>query len=160
WTVIENAIRQWAGVQSSAGRQNNWSLNSSAGVSKLFSTGALLTASFANDTIFNFLPGAKGLTSVSTINLNLVQPLLRGGGRAVTLAPPTQAERNLVYNIRAYARYREQFYLSIALGTTPPATLASAAGINGITSSPISLLAALGIASTDVSGAFRGYLPT
>jgi hypothetical protein len=160
WTAVENAIRQWAGPESSVGPQNKWELMTTVGVSKLFSTGALLTAAFANDTVFNFLNGAKPLISVSTINLNLVQPLLRGGGRAVTLEPLTQAERNLVYNVRAYARFREQFYLSIAVGSTPPGTLASAAGTTGGGGTPISTLAALGIASTDVSGQFRGYLPS
>jgi hypothetical protein len=160
WTAIENAVRQWAGPESSVGAQNNWTLTSTLSVSKLFSTGALLTAAFANDTVFNFLNVGRGLTSVSTINLDIVQPLLRGGGRAVTLEPLTQAERNLVYNVRAYARFREQFYLSITLGTSPPGTLASAAGTTGGGLSPISTLAALGIASTDVSGQFKGYLPT
>ena len=32
-------------------------------------------------------------TSVSTINLDAIQPLLRGGGKAVTLEPLTQVER-------------------------------------------------------------------
>ncbi len=66
--------------------------------------------SFANSTVFNFLGGTNGLTSTSTINLNFVQPLLQGGGKAVTLEPLTLAERNLFYSIRAYARFREQFY--------------------------------------------------
>ena len=37
--------------------------------------------------------------------------------RVNTFAPgPTQVERNLVYDIRAYYRYREQFFISMALG--------------------------------------------
>ena len=103
--AIENAIRQWAGPEYPlVGQQNNWNLGSSASVSKMFSTGALLTMSFANSTVFNFLGGSNGLTSASTINVNMVQPLLQGGGKAVTLEPLTLAERNMVYSIRAYAR--------------------------------------------------------
>jgi hypothetical protein len=160
WTAIVNAFRQWAGLHSLEGHQNNWTVNSNIGVSKLFSTGALLTTAFANNTVINFLhAGGPHVTSVSTINLDFVQPLLRGGGKAVTLEPLTQVERNLLYEIRAYARFREQFYLSIALGITLPGTLPAAAG--GTTGGgPISLLASLGIASTDVSGQFRGYFPT
>src|SRR5205823_4390624 len=90
----------------------------------------------------------------------LAQPLLQGGGKAVTLEPLTQAERNLFYSIRSYARFREQFFLSVALGSSLPNNLSAAAGTSGGTSSPISVLAALGIASTDVAGQFRGYLPT
>jgi hypothetical protein len=160
WTAIENAFRQWAGALSSVGHQNRWTLNTTSGTSKLFSTGALLTTAFANSTVFNFLHnGTPSLTSVSTFNLDLVQPLLRGGGKAVTLEPLTQVERNLLYQIRAYARWREQFFLSIALGTAPPADLPAAAGGGGV-NGPISLLASLGIASTDVAGQFRGYFPT
>ena len=114
WAVIENAVRQWAGLESSAGRQINWSLGTTASFSKLFSTGALLTFSVANQTVFNFNSSSPfGFTSVSVINLDLVQPLLQGGGKAVTLEPLTQVERNLVYAIRAFARFREQFYVSV-----------------------------------------------
>src|SRR5207237_1243474 len=68
---------------------------------------------------------------------------------------------NLFYTIRAYARYREQFFTSIALGSSVPSSLATAAGIGGgATGTPISVLASLGIASTDVAGPFKGYLPS
>ncbi|HJT75627.1 MAG TPA: hypothetical protein VJ739_00335, partial [Gemmataceae bacterium] len=115
--AVEQAIRQWAGGRTPGGKQNNWTLNSNAGVAQLFSTGALLLVNFANQTVFN-LGGVAGrpFTSVSTINLDLVQPLLRGGGRAVTLEPLTQAERNLLYEIRNFARFREEFYVAIAGG--------------------------------------------
>ena len=66
-------------------------------------------------------------TSLSTLTLSLTQPLLRGGGWAVTLEPLTQAERTLVYAVRSYARFRENFYVYIAggadhvgLGAAPP----------------------------------------
>ena len=157
WTAIENAVRQWAGVGSSVGPQNNWQLNSTAGATKLFSTGALLTLAFANQVVFNFNNPAQGFTTQSTINLDIVQPFLQGGGRVVTLEPLTQAERTLFYNIRAYAHFRELFYTSIAYGNSLPADLPTLAG-GATASSPISTLAALGIASTDVSGQFKGYL--
>lgn len=158
WTAIEQAIRQWAGPGSLEGHENNWTLGTTVGVSKLFSTGALLTSTFANTTVFNFLKPGNGLNSVSTINLDFVQPLLAGGGKAVTLEPLTQAERSLLYNIRAYWRFREQFYMLITLGSSLPPDLPTAAAT--LTSNPISTLAALNIASTDVSGGFVGYLST
>src|SRR5205823_2276743 len=69
WTAIANAFRQWAGANSLEGRQNNWTVRPNVGVSKLFSTGALLTTAFANNTVFNFLhAGGPNVTSVSTIN--------------------------------------------------------------------------------------------
>jgi hypothetical protein len=160
WLATETAFRQWAGVESLEGHKENWTMNSTIGVSKLFSTGALLTTAFANSTVWNFLaPRGHRLTSQTTMNLDFIQPLLRGGGKAVTLEPLTQAERNLLYSIRAYARFRELFYLQIALGSSIPSDLATAAGASNV-GSPISILAALGIASTDVAGGFVGYLST
>jgi len=158
WAATENAVREWAGPLSSLGRQNNWTLTTTPSVTKLFSTGALLTASFANTVVFNFT-GPQGFSTSSVINLNLVQPLLAGGGKAVTLEPLTLAERSLLYDIRAYARFRGQFFLSVAIGTSLPSALATAAGTTSL-GSPISVLSALGIASTDVSGGFVGYLST
>jgi hypothetical protein len=160
WAATEQAVRQWTGQDALGGAANNWSLGSTVGFSKLFSTGALLTTAFANETVFNFLH-PRSTTSVSTINLNLLQPFLRGGGRAVTLEPLTQTERNLVYDIRSFFRFREQFYVSMALGAGLPGSLSAASNIGGGgTGSPISVLASLGIASTDVAGQFRGYLPS
>ncbi len=116
--AVGQAIREWAGRDTSVspGERNSWALNNNAGVAKLFSTGALLLFNFANQTVFNLTGPGRGLTSQSTINLDFVQPFLRGGGRAVTLEPLTQAERNLVYEIRNYARFRKEFYVAIAGG--------------------------------------------
>jgi hypothetical protein len=162
WAATENAIRQFAGSSSLEGSQNNWTLASTPSFSKLFSTGALLTFSLANTTVFNFLNLAHDTTSASIINLDLFQPLLQGGGRAVTLEPLTSAERTLVYNVRSYARIREQFFASIAISATLPGSLTFAAGASGgiTTGGPISVLAALGLASTDMASTFRGYYPT
>ena len=162
WAASEDFIRKWAGSGTSATTNgppaNNWTGRSTVSARKLFSTGALLTFDFVNTNVWNFL-SPNHFTSTSNINLNLAQPFLQGGGRAVTLEPVTQAERNLFYAIRSYARFREQFFVSIALGSSLPSSLASASGTNS-SSGPISTLAALGIASTDVQGGFVGYLST
>jgi hypothetical protein len=183
WAAGEDFIREWAGRGASSGSSksvtvgsatdlsasttptvttgpgtNNWTGLSTVSFTKLFVSGALLTFDFVNTNVWNFL-GQSPFTSTSTVNLSLTQPFLQGGGRAVTLEPLTQAERNLFYAIRAYARFREQFFVSVALGSSLPGSLASASG-TGSGSSPISALAALGIASTDVSGGFVGYLST
>jgi hypothetical protein len=109
------AIREWTGVETSEGRGDRWRLNSNVGFQKLFSTGALLMLDFANRTVLE-LSDRRRDVSVSTINLDLVQPLLRGGGRAVTLEPLTQVERNLLYEIRDYARFRKEYYQYITGG--------------------------------------------
>ncbi len=151
----EQALRQWAGGRSPGGKQNNWTLNSNAGLAQLFSTGALLLVNFANQTVFN-LGGVTGkpFTSVSTINLDLVQPLLRGGGRAVTLEPLTQAERNLLYEIRNFARFREEFYVAIAGG--------GGGSITGANFQPTGVIAPTGFlpsAAAGMSGLIPGTIP-
>ena len=45
-----------------------------------------------------------------------MQPLLRNGGRAVVLEPLTQAERNLLYAIRTFALFRQQFFVVTMTG--------------------------------------------
>ncbi|HTU90510.1 MAG TPA: hypothetical protein VMF69_10585, partial [Gemmataceae bacterium] len=95
--VTEQVIRQYAGSQTSGNPYNGWLSGATAGFTKTFSTGALLLFSFANQTVYNLGGGNGGTTTVSTINLDMVQPFLAGGGRAVALEPLTQAERDLVY---------------------------------------------------------------
>lgn len=112
-----NVIRERAGAATPLGKGDRWIGNASFGVGKLFSTGALLLAQFANLTVIELTnPTKPHTTSVSTINLDFIQPLLRGGGRAVTLEPLTLAERNLLYEIRAYARFRKQYYQFLTAG--------------------------------------------
>ena len=55
---------------------------------------------------------------ISALPISFVQPLLRGGGRAVTLEPLTQAERNLLYAVRAFALFRQQFFVVTLTGGT------------------------------------------
>jgi len=116
WFAIENAFRQWTGPEFPGGPLNIWDTNQAVGFNKLFSTGALLLFQFANETVVHLTGGPRHTISESVVNLDLIQPLLRGGGRAVTLEPLTQAERNLLYEIRDYARFRKAFYAAVATG--------------------------------------------
>lgn len=116
----EQAVRERLGRQIEGQSANRWRLDSSTGFTKLFSTGALLVLQFANQTVINLTGANRHTISVSDINLDIVQPLLRGAGKAVTLEPLTQVERNLVYEIRSYARFRKQFFVSIAAGDPLP----------------------------------------
>jgi hypothetical protein len=111
----ETLIRERSGSKSVDGETNRWLSTTTTGFTKLFSTGALLLLNFANQTVYNLGSGFK-TTSVSTINLDFVQPFLAGGGRAVVLEPLTQAERNLVYAIRDFYRLRQEFFVFFAAG--------------------------------------------
>src|SRR5262249_16557844 len=114
---LERVLREEAGSQTPGGKRNDWQFGTNTGFAKLFSTGALLLFRFANQTVVNLTgPASRHTISTSTIDLDIIQPLLRGGGRAVTLEPLTQTERNLLYQIRTYARFRKEFFVSIAGG--------------------------------------------
>ena len=111
WT--EQLIRQSNG--SEAGGQNLWSLGSTVGFRKLFPSGGTLLLQYANQLVVDFT-GSRPQTSVGNLTLSVAQPFLKGGGYAVTLEPLTLAERNMVYAIRSYARFRKLFYVSVSAG--------------------------------------------
>jgi hypothetical protein len=111
----EVATSDFAGKLLGKVPQNSETFSTTPSLSKLFPTGALLVVKLANQVVVDLSHGQPTVT-LSNISLNLTQPFLQGGGYAVTLEPLTQAERNLVYAIRSYARFRKVFYLAIAGG--------------------------------------------
>lgn len=175
--AMEEAIRQRSGRESQSGYGNFWQFNSTLGFSRLFSTGGLLLASFANQTVLNLTGAERHTVSTSIINLDLIQPLLRGGGRAVTLEPLTQVERNLLYEIRSYARFRKEFfqYITGGSGVRPIQSLGEGVAIRGVGLAPGALslgsgnpaqpqIRPGGVGQLDLGATFRasgqGYLPT
>ncbi len=48
------------------------------------------------------------------VSIRLTQPLLRGGGYRVNQEPLVQAERNLIYEIRLFELFREDFSIDVA----------------------------------------------
>ena len=70
------------------GQISTLNLGTVAGVGKFFSTGGQLVMGFANELLFNFAgKNPQQPTVVSALPISFAQPLLRGGGRAVTLEP-------------------------------------------------------------------------
>jgi len=117
--AVEQTIRERTGSQTPEGAHNRWRLDGAVGFTQQFATGALLLAQFANLTVIEMLGDLNPRTiSESVLTLDLVQPLLQGGGWAVTLEALTQSERDLLYEIRDYARFRKEFFVAIAGGGT------------------------------------------
>lgn len=92
-----------------------WDINTTAGLSKRFPTGAALLIQLANQVVID-LGSNRPDTAVSNLTLSVLQPFLRGGGLAVNLENLTAAERNLLYAMRSYARFRKIYYVSVAAG--------------------------------------------
>src|SRR4029079_10916499 len=62
---------------------------------------------------------------------NLVQPLLRAGGRAFALEQLTIVERTLLSNLRAFERYRQGFFTNVAIGDQGTGTVQRRGGFFG-----------------------------
>ncbi|MFW6189771.1 MAG: TolC family protein [Planctomycetota bacterium] len=85
--------------------------DSGFGFTKLFKTGALLSVNLATE-VSQFLTGDPRKSERSILNLSITQPLLQGSGIAVT-EPLTQAERDAIYQIRNFVRFRRQFFVRV-----------------------------------------------
>ncbi len=81
-----------------------------ATLKKALLAGGQLGATLANDLVF-FFDGTK--PKVPSITLSLTQPLLRGAGADIAAEVLTQAERDVVYEIRSFSHYQKQFAVDI-----------------------------------------------
>ena len=82
------------------------------GFAKLFKTGGRVSLDLAND-LLRFYSGGRADTAVSTIGLSLSQPLLRGAGARVAAENLTQAERDVIYEIRGFSYFQDTFAFDI-----------------------------------------------
>ncbi len=85
----------------------------STGVNKALAAGGQIGLNVGAN-FFRYFTGDPQQSFISTVSLAFSQPLLRGAGRAVALETLTQAERDTVYSLREYRRYRQTFAVSIA----------------------------------------------
>lgn len=95
--------------------RSDLNLDSRVGVSRFFPTGAQFAAELANNTVWLF-SGPNTSNTQSAISFSLVQPLLRDGGRRFALETLTQAERDVLYSVRDFARYRQGHFTNIVAG--------------------------------------------
>jgi outer membrane protein TolC len=110
--------RQWFGTfdgrfQVSNGDENN-TLSSESGVDQAFITagGIIANAGLTIDWT-RFLSGDPYTTLGSILTANVTAPLLGRGGGKTAWENLTQAERNVLYRIRTFNRYRKTFVVSI-----------------------------------------------
>ncbi len=107
------------GPARSSGRQSELALHRDVDrVLKLqrnLATGGELVAGLANSLVWQFA-GPDQYTAGSVLDFSLVQPLLRAAGRAIALEDLTQAERDLLANVRQMERFRKGFYVDIIAG--------------------------------------------
>jgi outer membrane protein TolC len=85
----------------------------SAGVTRLFQNGAALTTAIGIDLV-NLLTQGGASSLGLNLDTSVSIPLLRGAGRYIVLEPLTQAERDVVYEIWDFERYKRTFAVNIA----------------------------------------------
>ena len=77
---------------------------------KMFRTGGVITATLANDLVLYF-DGKK--PKVPALTLSLTQPLLRGAGAEIAAEILTQAERDVIYEVRTFSHYQKEFAVEV-----------------------------------------------
>lgn len=113
WFGRDSLSYTHSGTSSLPNERNTLSNTATLGFSRTFATGAQLVTSFANSLVFEFT-GANTKQIRSNFVVTLIQPLLRGAGRRVRLENLTQQERNVLYAVRDFARFRKQFWANVA----------------------------------------------
>ncbi len=82
------------------------------GLRRQFSRGGQFATNIANSLSWQFVNGQFSAASGSIVSA-LTLPLLRGAGTYVRLEGLVQAERDLLYLVRNFARFRRQFYFDV-----------------------------------------------
>ncbi len=94
------------------GWSNRGDENVSGGISfgllKWLAEGTQIAFDITKDFV-RYLTGDKNTDIQTIVSMNILQPLLRGAGRNIAQENLIQAERNAVYQIRAFARYQKNF---------------------------------------------------
>lgn len=103
------------GPRAAGGASRRLSSDTRATSRKLGIAGSELVVGFANSLVWQFA-GPDDRTARSILDFSLVQPLLRGAGRAVVMENLTESERALLANVRQMEQFRRAFYVNIIAG--------------------------------------------
>ncbi len=83
------------------------------GVNMLLKGGGQIAASLTSN-FLRFLTGDARVTTSSLLTATITQPLMRGRGSRVAAEFLTQSERNTLYEVRNFTRFRKTFAVRIA----------------------------------------------
>lgn len=89
------------------------SAGSELGLNLLLKSGARFALNLTTD-FLRFLTGDPRDSAVSVLTGSLTQPLLRGRGKAAVMENLSQAERDLLYELRDFTRFRKTFSVRVA----------------------------------------------
>ncbi len=96
---------------------NNLNTNASGGVSRTLKNGINMSASIAIN-LFNLLTqgGSSSMGLSGGTDPSVTIPLMRGSGVHIAGEPLTQAERDVIYSLWDFERYKRTFSVSVARG--------------------------------------------
>ena len=83
------------------------------GFNRNLAAGGQLAVNLANSFVWQLGGGPNANFGSGNLLFRLTQPLLRGAFQHVRTESLTQSERNLLYAVRDFARFRREFYLDI-----------------------------------------------
>ncbi|MFC1675781.1 TolC family protein [Planctomycetota bacterium] len=114
-TIDGKYLKEGEGRNSSGDREEQLNADTELGFEQLLADGAFITTSIAVDWA-RFLTGDPRTTLASVLRTTVTVPLLRGSSRDVVQEQLTQAERNALYQIRTFNRFRKTFVVTIVSG--------------------------------------------
>ena len=103
--VVDGSITETFGDNGVDGEMN-------LSVGRTLLSGAKVTLNYTQ-TIFNYFTNPDTSSENSILSFNIVQPLLNGFGPLVSMEPLRQAERTMVYAVRDFKRYQQDFVIDI-----------------------------------------------
>lgn len=134
---------------------DNLAFNNRFGVSQLMPSGGQWVVELANNTLWLF-QGQNRTSSSSVLTYQLTQPLLLGAGRKIVLEGLTQSERDVLYNVRALARYRKGIFSTVVTGTGATVGNAGSFSVGGTFGGAGTASSAVSVSSNSANGI--GYL--
>lgn len=113
WFGRNNTTFTRMGTGGAPTQSNTLDTTSTLGFNRNLAAGGQLLVDFANSYVWEFSGGTSRVSG--NFAVSLVQPLLRNFGRKVRLESLTQAERDTLYAVRDYARFRKLFWANTAV---------------------------------------------
>jgi outer membrane protein TolC len=108
-STLAHALEDATGVGRMQGSRGSLRL------SKIFSTGAMVDVTGSGRTVYDSTSGVDpDQRSAADLAFTLRQPILRGAGYEVSHDSLIQAERNVLYAIRDFELFREDFAIDVA----------------------------------------------
>lgn len=87
--------------------------NISASLSRILGSGASIVSNIGLGIFRSLLTSEGWRTFPTSLGLSITQPLLRGVGPLVVTEPLTQSERNVIYALRGFERFRQEFAVDV-----------------------------------------------